>query len=52
VNELIVISSGECNLFGFYNSLGEEEKKILLVTLPECSWFGDFQIMLNMDSTF
>ena len=27
-------------------------EKLLIARLPECSWFGDYQILLDLESTF
>ena len=51
VEDLIVVASGKLNLFGFYDHRGEH-KKMQIVKLPTCSWYGDFQILLNFESTF
>lgn len=29
-----------------------EQEKLLIAKLPECSWFGDFQILLDLKSSF
>ena len=53
VKELIVISSGKCELYKPDEKVNGEQKisnlKILLARLPERSWFGDYQIMLELE---
>ena len=51
VTDLVVAASGKLNLYGFYTHR-KNELKVLIVHLPEQSWYGDFQIMLNEESTF
>ena len=55
IRKLIVISSGQCNLFKQNTPLSPDEdkiksQKILLAILPERSWYGDFQIFHDLDS--
>lgn len=53
VKDLIIIMKGECNLYGFSPAQNSEEPdKMHVVTLPEQSWYGDFQILLNLESSF
>ena len=56
VDELVVIGKGSCDLFGYYkvkDAFNEEnDKKVLISRLPRQSWFGDFQIFLDIKSTF
>lgn len=51
VKELVVVASGKLNLYGFYQHR-KERYKMLILHLPEQSWYGDFQIILNRESTF
>ena len=51
VPELIIAATGKLKLYGFYDSRGEKHK-MHVVTLPTRSWYGDFQILLNIESTF
>ena len=41
---MVIIEQGKCNLYGFLESKDDKDdiKKILVVRLPEQSWFGDF----------
>ena len=50
VKDLIVVGEGKLKLFGFYEER-DERTKMLIVKLPECSWFGDYQILLNLESS-
>jgi len=54
VRDLIIIEKGSCNLYGFEqsNENKEEMDKLLIAKLPECSWFGDFQILLDLNNSF
>jgi len=54
VDDLILIRKGECNLYGFVDSVEEKncKDKILVVKLPKYSWYGDFQICYNLRSSF
>lgn len=44
MDDLILIRKGECNLFGYVDSVEEKglKIKVLIVKLPRNSWFGDF----------
>ena len=54
VKELIFIEQGKCNLYGFWPSkeIENEFQKLLIVRLVEKSWYGDAQILLNINSPF
>ena len=52
VEELRVVVSGKCLLFGYYSSKDGEEHKALITKIPEKGWFGDFQILLDLESTW
>ena len=54
VEDLVIIEQGKCNLYGFERNLTETNatEKLLIVSLPEQSWFGDFQILLDVKSSF
>ena len=45
------IQSGKCNLNGVIQSRGEKIK-VKIVKLIESSWFGDFQVLLDLESPF
>ena len=47
VDSLVMIQSGSCNLNGF-----NEKQNHLIVKLPSKSWYGEMQILLNLNSTF
>lgn len=49
VSDLVLIATGCCNLYGMYDVDEETVEKILIVTLPKQSWYGDFQIILDLD---
>lgn len=51
VESVVLIQSGRCNLNGWINSRGDRFK-VCVVSLLESSWFGDFQILLDFESTF
>ena len=51
IEEMIVVASGNLNLYGLYDHRGETHK-MLIAHLPYQSWYGDFQIFLNVESTF
>ena len=48
VENLIMVSKGKCNLYGFF----PDQTKVMVVGLSERSWYGDYQIMLNLESSF
>lgn len=56
VSDLIVIQRGDCNLYGVERiDTGNQDsdlEKFHVVTLPEQSWFGDFQVLLDVESSF
>ena len=49
VDDLIVVAQGKLDLFGFYTHRGQN-RKMLILHLPEQSWYGDFQIFLQRES--
>ena len=51
VEDLIVAGEGKLKLYGFYDHRGERHK-MHIVNLPVCSWYGDFQILLDLESSF
>jgi len=51
IHRLILLAEGSCNLYGYCEVRGVEHK-IALSHLPERSWYGDFQILLEVQSTF
>ena len=52
VDSLLLIQSGKCNLNGFIHSRARGHMKVLIVSLLESSWYGDFQIFQDMESIF
>jgi len=48
IRDLVVVGEGSCHLYGFFKDIRKVERKALLVSLPRKSWFGDFQILLQM----
>ena len=54
VEQLIIIEHGDCNLYGFSPSREDKTvmEKNIVVRLPRRSWYGEFQILLNLDSSF
>ena len=53
VEELIIIEQGYCKLYAFSPSRDKtHEEKQLVVRLPSKSWYGEFQILLNLESSF
>ena len=51
VKDLIIAAEGKLKLYGFYDHR-DERIKMHIVNLPVRSWFGDYQIMLNLESSF
>ena len=39
-------------LYGYYTTKDGDEHKALVAKIPEMGWFGDFQIMLDLESTW
>ena len=54
IEDLIIIHTGHCNLYGFQPSeeKGMPDDKHLIVRLQKRSWYGEFQILLDLDSSF
>ena len=52
VKELHLIAQGNCELYGYYTDSAGVEYRTLIVNLPTCSWYGDFQILLDIKTTF
>lgn len=52
VEDMVLISQGSCVLYGFYKEQGGETVKVRLTKLIEKSWFGDFNIILDIPSSF
>ena len=53
VDELILIQQGHCHLYGYSKDKSSGmEQKVNFINLPRYSWYGDFQILLNLNSTF
>ena len=51
VEDLILIEKGSCNLYGFQKYEGEIEK-LLIAKLIEFGWYGDYHILLEVESKF
>ena len=51
MDDLHFIVQGQCQLFGVHK-MQNDELRIPIVKLKEGSWFGDYQIMLNVRSTW
>ena len=51
VDQLVVVGQGKLNMYGYYEHRGER-KKMMILHLPEQSWYGDFQILLKRESSF
>ena len=49
VNDFVFIYYGACNLYGYY-ALNQEALRFKVVTLKKGSWFGDYQILLDIPS--
>ena len=52
MEEIFFINHGRAEIIGTYKKKGEEEVKVSVVELKEGSWFGDYQILLNMKSNW
>ena len=52
VENLVLIAKGTCHLYGFNEIDDDNIEKILIVKLKKQSWFGDFQIMLDLEMSF
>lgn len=52
LKELHLVAQGKCELYGYFTDNTGEEFRALIVNLPTCSWYGDFQIMLDIKTTF
>ena len=52
IDELVLISKGRCDLMGFFTDRKGRDKTVLITRLPQGSWYGDFQILLDVHSTF
>ena len=53
VDDLVIIEQGYCRLYAFTPSRDKTyEEKNLVVKLCRSSWYGEFQILLNLDSSF
>ena len=48
MNDLHLVAQGNCELYGYYKDAMGAEYRTLIVSLPTQSWYGDFQIMLDM----
>ena len=42
VRDLIIISKGTVNLYGFYEDMNKNEFRTMVVNLPRKSWYGDY----------
>ena len=51
VDSLIMLAQGTADLFG-YCKVRDIELKVHITKLPEQSWYGDFQILLEEQATF
>ena len=52
VREFVIVAKGCCNLVGKFRDSKNQQRCAVVVQLPAQSWYGDFQIILNMKSTF
>ena len=52
VEALMLIQSGTCDLNGFIETKAGNTLKTQIVRLPESSWYGDFSILLDIESNF
>ncbi len=48
MNDLHLVAQGNCELYGYFKDAMGMEYRTLLVSLPTQSWYGDFQIMLDI----
>lgn len=52
MRDMLIVSKGSINLYGFFKDRKGEEFGTRVVNLPRKSWYGDYQILLDMNSTF
>ena len=52
VRDLIFIAQGTCKLFGFYEQKDGDLIRMVIVRLREGSWYGDFQVLMDCESSF
>ena len=43
---------GECDIYGVHTMKNDEKLKLKVVTLKKGSWYGDYQILLNVKSSW
>ena len=49
--KIVLLAQGSCNLYGYVTIRGFEHK-VAIARLPERSWYGDFQVLLEVKSSF
>ena len=52
LDDMIFICNGECDLYGLHKLDNGDKLRQKVVTLKEGSWFGDYQILLNVKSSW
>ena len=52
MKDLIIVSKGTINLNGYFHDMRGNEFCTRIINLPRKSWYGDYQILLDMNSTF
>ena len=52
VHDLFFIAQGVASLNGYFDNSEGETKKMCIVRLREGSWYGEFQILLGVESNF
>ena len=52
MENLIVIQKGSVDLFGYLTCSQKIYHKVHLASLPEQSWYGDFQILLDHQDSY
>ena len=52
MRDLIFIAQGTVKLYGFYENSDGDLQRMVIVRLREGSWYGDFQVLMDCDSSF
>ena len=52
VDNLILVNQGCLHIYGYYVIKDEEMLRFKAVTIPKGSWYGDYQILLNITSNW
>ena len=52
MRDLIFIAQGTVKLYGFYENRDGDLQRMVIVRLKEGSWYGDFQVLMDCESSF